>query len=33
MCVAITTTTDPKKLSEADLIIDSFSDAKLKRFL
>jgi len=33
ICVAITTTTDPKKLSKADLIIDSFSDVKLKRFL
>ena len=33
MCVAITTTTDPKKLSRADLIIDSFSDKKLQRFL
>ena len=33
MCIAITTTTDSKKLSKADLIIDSFSDTKLKRFL
>lgn len=31
-CVAITTTTDPKRLSKADLIIDSFSDNKLDRF-
>lgn len=33
VCVAITTTTDPKKLSRADLIINSFSDKKLKGFL
>lgn len=33
MCVAITTTTDPKKLNKSDLIIDSFQDNKLKEFL
>ena len=33
VCIAITTTTDPKKLTKADLIIDSFQDSKLKGFI
>jgi len=32
-CVAITTTTDPKRLSRADLIIDSWGSGKIVDFL
>lgn len=32
-CVAITTTTDPKRLSGADLVIDSWSSGKIVDFL
>ena len=32
-CVAITTTTDPKRLSRADLIVDSWGSGKLVDFL